>query len=102
MLYILVSIQIDIVNDRDKVHYVCDLLDCNTETWWNCDDETITQNPGYPMNVYDDLSIDKKQNKKGKKMCMNESDRIVSMLYIIKDILAFRTYSFITGKSISK
>ena len=35
-------------------------------------------------------------------MCMDGSDRIVSMLYISKDILTFRTYYFITGKSVSK
>ena len=33
---------------------------------------------------------------------MNKSDRIVSMVYIRKYILALRTYYFITGKSISK
>ena len=33
---------------------------------------------------------------------MDGSDRIVSMLYIRKYILALRTYSFITGKSLSK
>ena len=66
VLYILVSIKLHIANDMDKGHYVCDLLDYNTGTCWNCDDETRTQYPGYPMNVYNDLSIDKEQ-KKGKK-----------------------------------
>ena len=33
---------------------------------------------------------------------MNGSDRIVSMLYIKKDIIALRTYPFITEKSVSK
>ena len=33
---------------------------------------------------------------------MDGSDRIVSMLYIKKDILASSTYYFITGKSVSK
>ena len=47
-----------------KGHYVCGVLDYNTRTWWNFDDEIITQYPGYTMNVYDDLSIDKKQKKK--------------------------------------
>ena len=42
----------------DKGHYVCDVLDYNTVTWWNCDDETITQYPRYPMNLYNDLSRD--------------------------------------------
>ena len=63
VLYILVSIKLHIGNDIDKGHYVCDVLCYNTGTWWNCNDETITQYPGYPMNVYNDLSIDKKQNK---------------------------------------
>ena len=49
----------------DKGHFVCDILDYNTVTWWNCDDEKITQYPGYPMNLYNDLSIDKGQ-KRGK------------------------------------
>ena len=84
----------------DKGQYFCDVLDYNTGKWWNCDNETITQYPGYPSNVYDDLSID--NLKKRGKMCMNGSDRIVSMLYIRKEILALRTYSFITGKSVSK
>ena len=56
----------------DKGHYVYDLLDYNTGTWWNCDDETITQYPGYPMNVYDDLSIDKKQKKEKQKVWMDQ------------------------------
>ena len=33
---------------------------------------------------------------------MDGSDRIVSMLYIRKDILASSTYSFCTDKSVSK
>ena len=39
VLYILASIKLHIGNDMDKGHYVCDLLDHNTGTWWNCDDE---------------------------------------------------------------
>ena len=58
VLYIIFSIKINIGKDMDKGHYVCDVLDYNTGIWWNCDDETITQYPGYPMNVYNDLSID--------------------------------------------
>ena len=59
VLYILVSIKLYIVNDMGKVNYVCVVLDYNTGTWWNYDDDTITQYPGYPMNVYNDLPIDK-------------------------------------------
>ena len=33
---------------------------------------------------------------------MDGSDRILSMLYIMKDITSLRTYYFITGKSVSK
>ena len=58
VLYILVSIKLNIFNDMNKGHYVCDVLYYNTGTWWNCDDETTTQYLGYPLNVYDDLSID--------------------------------------------
>ena len=65
VLYILVSIKLHIGYDVDKGHYVCDVLDYNTGTRRNCYDETITQYPGYPMNVHNDLSSDKKQ-KKGK------------------------------------
>ena len=81
VLYILVSIKLNIGNGMDKGHYVCDVLDYNTWTWWNFDDETITQYPGYPMNVYNDLSSDKK-TRKGKRKYMNGSDRILSMIYI--------------------
>ena len=51
----------------DKGHYFCDVLDYNTGTWWNCDDATITQYSGYPMNVYDNLSIDSKQKTEREK-----------------------------------
>ena len=59
-LYILVSIKLHIGNDIDMGHCVCDVLYYNTGTWWNCDDYTITQYPVNTLNVYDDLSIDKK------------------------------------------
>ena len=59
VFYIPVSIKLHIGNDRDKGHHVCDVLDYKTGTWWNYDDEKITQYPGYPMNVYNDLSSDK-------------------------------------------
>ena len=55
VLYILICIKLRIGNDIDKVYYVCDVLDYNTGTWWNCDDDTITQYPGYPLNVYNGL-----------------------------------------------
>ena len=44
----------------DKGHYVCDILDYITGTWWSCNDDTITQYTGYPMNVYDELLTDKR------------------------------------------
>ena len=40
--------------------------------------------------------------KKSKIHDMNGSESIVSMIYIHKDILAVRTYSFITGMSKTK
>ena len=58
VIYMIVSIKLNIGNDMDKGHYIYDVLYYGTGTWWNCDDETITKYPGYPMNVYDDLPID--------------------------------------------
>ena len=63
VLFVLVSINVNIGNDIYKGQYVCDILDYNTATWCNFDDDTITQYPGYAINVYDDLSIDKKKEK---------------------------------------
>ena len=37
VLYILVSIKLHIGNDMDQGNYVCDVLDYNTGTWWNCE-----------------------------------------------------------------
>ena len=59
-------------------HYVCDILDYNTGTWWNCDNEQITKYSGYPKNVYDNLSKENEQQK-GDNLIINGSDRIVSM-----------------------
>ena len=59
VLYILISIKLHIGNDMEQGHYVCVVLYYNTGTGWNCDDEKVTQYPGYPMNVYNDLSSDK-------------------------------------------
>ena len=81
VLYILVSIKLRIGKDMDMGHYVCDALDYNTGTWWNCDDRTITKYLGYPNNKYGNLSNDKKL-RKGKNVITGGSDRIVSMLYI--------------------
>ena len=41
-------------------------------------------------------------NKKRGKFIINVPDRIVSMLYIKRDILASSTYYFCTGKQLSK
>ena len=80
VLYILVYIKLHICNDMDSVHYVCYVLNYNTGTWWNCDDEKITKYSGYPNNVYDNFSMD--NDKKGENCMMDGSDRILSMLYI--------------------
>ena len=61
VLYIIVSIHIPIGNNVGKGHYVYEVLDYSTGTWWNFYDATITQYSGYPMNLYSNLSIDKKQ-----------------------------------------
>ena len=85
----------------DQGHYICDVLDYSNGTWWKCDDEIVTKYPGYPTNVYNEVSSDKKQ-KKGERHNMDRSESIVSVIYIRKDILIVRTYSFITGMSKKK
>ena len=47
----------------DSGHYACDILDYNTGTWWNCDDDTITKYSGYPKNLYGNLSKENEQKK---------------------------------------
>ena len=64
VIYVLVSIKYHIGNYIKKGHYVCDVLDYYTGTWWKCDDEIVTKYPGYPMNVYNELSSDSKKNVK--------------------------------------
>ena len=64
-------------------------------------DEIVTKYPGYPINVYNKVSSDKKY-KKGKRHDMDGSESIVSVVYIRKYILAVITYLFITGMSRTK
>ena len=45
VLYIIVSIKINIGYVMDKGNYVCYVLDYSTGAWWNCDDDTILQYP---------------------------------------------------------
>ena len=80
-------------------HCVCCVLDYSTGACWNCDGDTITNYSGYPYNVYNYLS-DENEQKKGKFIGIG-SDRIVSILYIKREILASSTYSFCTGKPVS-
>ena len=63
VLYILVSIKHYISNDMDSGHYICDVVDYNTGTWCNCDDDTITKYSRYLNNLYDNLSKDNEQKK---------------------------------------
>ena len=74
-------------------HYVCDVLYYNTETEWNCDDDTITQYPGYPMNFYNDLSIDKKQKEKN--MCIWIYQIGLCPYYIFKEAFLHRSINLL-------
>ena len=40
----------------DSGHYVCDIFDWKTETWWRCGNYIIKDYAGYPDNIYDELS----------------------------------------------
>ena len=53
VVYIIVSMKLNIVKYMDSGHYVCDVLYYNTGTYWNFDDNTINNYSGYPDNVYD-------------------------------------------------
>ena len=55
-VYILVDIKLHDGKDMDSGHYVCDILDYSTGTWWNCDDGKITNYSGYTESVYDNVS----------------------------------------------
>ena len=96
------NIKYHIGNDMDEGHYICDVLDYSTGTWWKFDDEIITKYSGYPMNVYDELEGDPKNKTKKKRKNMDGSDSIVSMIYIRKNVLRVRTNSFINGMSRKK
>ena len=52
----MVSIKIHFCRDMVSGHDVCDIFDCNTGTWFICDDDIITNHSGYQENVYNDLS----------------------------------------------
>ena len=82
VLYILVYIKLHIGKDIDKDQYACDIIYYNIGTWCNCFDDTITQYPGYTMNIYDELLADNKERQSWKIISMDVSDRIVSILYI--------------------
>ena len=86
----------------NKGHYVCDVLYYNTGTQWNCDDETITQYSGYPINVYYDLSIGKKHKQNGEIVCMDGSYRIVSILYIKNKFLNWARTILLQGSQYQK
>ena len=49
----------------DNGNCIFDILDYNKGTWWNCDDDTITNYSGYPDNVYE-YSSNENEQKKGK------------------------------------
>ena len=99
-VYIIFPTNLHIGKDMDSGHYICDVLDYNTGTWWNCDDNTITNYSGCPENIYDNLSNENEQ--KGVKLyhgwiiqdCFNTMHKI--------DILSYITYNFCTEKSVSK
>ena len=60
VVYILVSIKINVGKYMDSGNYYCDVLYYNIGTWWICDDYRILNFRGYPDNVYDELSHENK------------------------------------------
>ena len=72
LIYALVYIKYHIGNDMDQGHYICDVLDYSTGIWRKCDDKIVTKYPGYPMNVYNEVSSDKKHKKVKKMIWMDQ------------------------------
>ena len=65
VVYIMASIKLHVGRDTDSDHYICDVLDYNTGTWWKCDYDIITIYSGYTENFYDDLSHEMNKNRVG-------------------------------------
>ena len=95
VVYIVVSIHINVGAYMYSVHFACAVLDYNTVTWWRCDDDMITNFPGYPYNVYDDLSHENEQ-KEGWDFYEWIRYIFFNVIHVIY-ILTSRTYSFCTG-----
>ena len=100
VVYIMISIKIYIDKDMNIGHYFCDVLDYNTETWWNYYDDTITKYSRYLVNVYGNLSRENEQ-KKGKKYYEWIRYDCVNVIHKT-DALVYSTYPFCTGKPESK
>ena len=91
VVYIIVSINISVGQDMDSGHYYCNVLYYNTGTWCICDDEKRTNYRGYRKNFYDE-SLHENKQKQRKSHILIGLDRIMSMLYIKRDIIAYITY----------
>ena len=64
VFYIIVPIKLHVGKYMDSGLYVCDVLYYNTGTWWNGDDDTITNYSGYPYNIYNYLSNENQQKRR--------------------------------------
>ena len=96
----------------DCENYVSDVFDANTEIWWHCDDDSITQISDLPKGVYMRESNKKKsyvrlnrciicclyQNKPSEKIQLQYFQEFTSMSKInhmkklIEDLNVFRKY----------
>ena len=63
VVYIIVSIKINVGKDMGSCRYYSDVLDHNTGIWWICDNEKMTDFRGYLDNVYDGLLHEKGKNR---------------------------------------
>ena len=93
VVYILISIHINVSISMDSGNCVCKVLDYNTGTWWRCDDCTIKNYSRYPENLYDDLSP--RNEKKGEIYYECIRYDCVTVMHK-RGILASITYSFCT------
>ena len=63
VVYILVSINIHVVQEMDSGHYYCDVLNYSTITMWRCYDDRIPNYTGYVENSHDELPQENEQNQ---------------------------------------
>ena len=89
--YTLVSLINHDGDSSDCGHYVSDVFDGSTVTWWHCDDENIAEISDLPKGVY--YRETHKPTKKNKDLIMGYS-KLLFVVYIRTSHLTKKSYNF--------